>query len=185
MTGEAKTPQLLEPLPVALLYQPLDYIQADHLRQRVMCSLCEELAAQRQPSADVIRQLIAFIETELQVHIVDEEHDFFPLLRRRCEASDDVEPILGQLAGDHETDERLAATLVEGLRSFLDHERTALPAPVAETLRAFAKNERQHLALENATVMPLARRRLTVSDQRDLASRMAARRGIVLERRTP
>ncbi|MFN3467316.1 MAG: PCRF domain-containing protein, partial [Candidatus Brocadiales bacterium] len=41
--------------------------------------------------------------------------------------------------------------------------------------------ELQHLALENAVVLPIARLRLTAKDLQAMSRRLAARRGLVLE----
>jgi hypothetical protein len=46
----------------------------------------------------------------------------------------------------------------------------------AEALRAFAHHEMQHLTLENAVIVPLARRRFTAADLRFLSARLIARR---------
>ena len=42
--------------------------------------------------------------------------------------------------------------------------------------RAFSVFQRRHLAWENGTVLPLARKRLTAADQADMGRRMADRR---------
>ena len=47
-----------------------------------------------------------------------------------------------------------------------------------ELLARFAANERQHLIVENAIVLPLARARLSEDDKQKLGMRMAARRGL-------
>lgn len=181
MTMPDHREQHLEPLPRELLGKPLDYILADHLRQRVLCVLCEKIAAAEQPDGAMIGEVLAYLETEMVVHVIDEEQDLFPLIRRRAEPGDDIEAALGMLSGEHAADERLAKSIVRGLKVALAHEPRPLPDALRQALRTFARNERNHLALENATVMPLAKLRLTPRDLSGLAARMAARRGILID----
>ncbi len=173
--------QHLEPLPRELLRRPLDYILADHLRQRVLCVLCEELADAGQPDREVMREVRDYLERDMVVHVIDEEQDLFPLIRRRAEPGDDIEPALGKLSGEHAAGEDLAHTITSGLATAIERRPTRLGGTLCKALRTFAHNERHHLALENATVMPLARLRLTPRDLEDLAARMAARRGILID----
>lgn len=173
--------QYLEPLPVALLDRPLDYLLSDHHRQRVLCTLCDELARQDPIDGERAVEVIGHVSRDLAIHVIDEEQDLFPLLRRRATVADGIEPILGQLSGEHARDESLAATIVDGLRDAVAAPGMPAPPELRTALRAFARTQRQHLALENATVMPLARQRLTTMDLAGLASRMAARRGVDLD----
>jgi len=180
MTSPCYRQQHLEPLPRELLRRPLEYILADHLRQRVLCVLCEQIADAEHMDVALVEEVVAYLKTDMVVHVIDEEQDLFPLLRRRAEDSDDIETALGQLSGEHAAEEGLAENIVTGLEATLADTAHGLDDQVRTALRKFAHTERQHLALENATVMPLAKIRLTEKDQRDLAARMAARRGILL-----
>lgn len=165
---------------MALLDRPLDYLLSDHHRQRVLCALCDELARSDAFDGDRAGEVVAHVSLDFALHVIDEEQDLFPLLRRRATVADGIEPILGQLSGEHARDESLAETIVDGLRAAAASS-TGPPSPeLRAALRAFARTQRQHLALENATVMPLARQRLTALDLAGLAARMAARRGIEL-----
>ena len=181
MTKPGHREQHLEPLPTQLLRRPLDYILADHLRQRVLCVLCEQLADARDLDGAIATEVVTYLKSDMVVHVIDEEQDLFPLIRRRAEDGDDIEQALGQLSGEHATDEGLAQRIAQGLESALAVAGAQLDDDLRIALRQFAHNERQHLALENATVMPLAKVRLSDRDLKDLAARMAARRGILLE----
>lgn len=181
MTSSSHRKQHLEPLPSELLLKPLDYILADHLRQRVLCVLCEQLADTQQLDVETAGEVLAYLKTDMVVHVIDEEQDLFPLIRRRAQIEDDIEEALGQLSGEHAIEEQLANAITEGLEAALDNPGVGLGDGLRQHLRDFAQNERQHLALENATVMPLAKVRLTERDLQDLAGRMAARRGILLD----
>ncbi len=176
MTAPGGRIQTLEPLPAWLLATPLDFILADHLRHRVLCHLCEKLADTEGFDPILAAHVADHIETELADHIADEEHDLFPLLKRRAKPEDEIEPVLAQLAGEHAEDEKLAAKIASGLRRLIAKTDQPMSAALQRTLRRFAECERRHLALENAIVIPLAKVRLTANDRADLAQRMAARR---------
>ncbi len=176
MTAPGGRMQTLEPLPFRLLFRPLDFILADHHRHRVLCHLCETLADAETFDADLAGIVADHIETELADHIVDEEEDLFPLLKRRAKREDEIDAVLEGLAEDHAEDEKLAAKIVRGLRRRIADPDQSMSAALRRTLRDFAACERRHLAIENAIVIPLAKVRLTAQDQADLAERMAARR---------
>jgi len=178
MTSPAARPaETLESLPTGLLHRPLDYIQADHHRHRVLCRLAERLAAVREPAPELARHVAHFLLHDMALHLVDEEQDLFPLLRRRAEPADDIDEILGRLSAEHAAEELQS----QGLAAALQQSAGLPDAPTAAGLVAYAQAERAHLALENAVVMPLARLRLREADLRALSLRMAARRGIALQ----
>jgi len=180
MTDPCYRRQHLEPLPRELLRRPLDYILADHLRQRVLCVLCDRLADGDHLDIATAEEVAAYLATDMVAHVQDEEQDLFPLIRRRAAEEDDIENALGRLSGEHAADEDLANEIVGGLERALSDPSKKLSDETRTALRQFAHNERLHLALENATVMPLAKLRLTERDKETLAARMAARRGIPL-----
>lgn len=180
MSDPAVAGRHIEALPVALLRRPFEYVLADHLRQRAVLAMCDELAGGAPAGRALLDEFVAFLSGDLVAHIVDEEHDLYPLLRHRAEPGDEIEHLLGRLAADHAADERLAAVAVERLAEAEDG--AAVPAGTAEALLAFASHLRSHLLLENAAVLPLARVRLSPRDLAGLSGRMAARRGIVLPR---
>jgi len=181
MSNTCHREQHLEPLPNELLRKPLDYILADHLRQRVLCVLCEQLADAEHLLTDLAETVLAYLKSDMVVHVIDEEQDLFPLIRRRAEDEDDIEEALGKLSGEHAAEENVAEQIAEGLAAALRNPTVGLGDDLRRLLMEFAHNERQHLALENATVMPIAKVRLTERDLKDLAGRMAARRGILLD----
>ena len=180
MTSPCYREQHLEPLPTDLLRKPLDYVLADHLRQRLLCVLCEQLADAKLLDTDIAEEVVAYLKTDMVVHVIDEEQDLFPLIRRRAQEEDDIEEALGQLSGEHAGVEDLVQAITVELEGSLGISSQSLSDDLRQGLRDFAKNERLHLALENAIIMPLAKVRLTERDLKELAARMAARRGILL-----
>jgi hemerythrin-like domain-containing protein len=117
-----------------------------------------------------------FLQEDFGVHIIDEDEDLFPLLRRRAAPDDGIEAVLCDLSEEHASDRLDATEIIEGLSV-----NRSGPRPterLRDLLHRFADSERHHLIVENAIVLPLARARLTVDDLRNLGRRMASRRGV-------
>jgi hemerythrin-like domain-containing protein len=163
-----------------LLSDPLGYIHADHFRHRELCRAAEELADAALYDAALGEAVAAFLDRDMAVHVIDEEEDLFPLLRRRAAAADGIEKVLGLLSGEHAADEMLAKQIVNGLLRAARKPAETLDRALKNALRTFADRERRHLTVENAIVLPLAAKRLSRADLNGLSRRMAARRGIDL-----
>ncbi len=165
--------------PAAQLTTPLDYILADHFRQRVLCSVLDDFAETGALDRDLAAAALRFLKTDFAPHVIDEEEDLFPLLRRRSQPEDRIEDVLGDLSQEHATDKLDADGIIDGLGTVLETEgNDSVDEDLRALLRRFAASERRHLIVENAIVMPLARARLTRDDLRNLGRRMAARRGL-------
>ena len=173
-----KDATLIEPIPQALMAEPLTWLFAEHYRHRQFCALIERIAASDVVLRDEIAEVLAFLRHDLPLHIVDEEDDLFPLLRRRCEPEDELDRALGSLSADHRDDIDVVAQLVKHLEMALQQDRPVCADPQTQRhLRDFVARQRSHLALENAVVLPIARLRLTQEDLDLFSRRMAARRG--------
>jgi hemerythrin-like domain-containing protein len=168
---------VIEPLPPGLILQPLSWLAAEHQRCRRVCALIEEVAV----SSDILRQEMAqtqaYLRIDLPLHTDDEDKDLFPLLHRRCAPEDEVGRVLRALAAEHRRD---LAAMIE-ISDLLD-EAVRLDRPVADSptdqrlLRDFAVRQGNHIALENAVVLPIARLRLSQDDLDGLSQGMARRR---------
>lgn len=157
----------------------IEFLLAEHLNHRRMCKALERLAATQSFEAAVVTSLLEFIRNDLTVHVLDEEEDIFPLLKQRCEADDKVEEVLSRLTIEHGVDRALSAQVQDVLRACLILRKA--PSAIeggADALRAFAQNELRHLALENAVVVPLARRRFSEEDLAFLSKRLLTRRAL-------
>lgn len=163
-------------LPAEQLASPLDYVFADHFRQRTLCWVIDRIADAEERDEECIGAVLHFLREEFGPHVIDEEEDLFPLLRRRAEPDDRIEEVLGELSQEHAADKLDAEAIVEGLLETTG--RSCFTKGFRDLLHRFAANERHHLIVENAIVLPLARVRLTIDDLRNLGRRMAARRGI-------
>lgn len=168
----------IEPTDPRLLAEPIDFLEAEHYRQRAALTHLERVRAEKAPDRRAIlaRLALDFVANELGRHVADEETDLFPLLRKRCLAGDDVDRILALLSGEHARDRELCHPVEAGLA--LCARREAPAADFAAAIEAFVDAQRRHLAWENAVVLPLARKRLTRLDRRRLGAAMAARRGL-------
>lgn len=164
----------------ALAMQPhetIEYILAEHQKHRAMCKALERLAAASEFDPARVAALADFIRFDLTLHVIDEEEDFFPLLRARCLPEDGIDAALDQMTMEHAEDKTLSTRVRDVLNACLI-ERKA-PGDIeggAEALRTFAHHEMRHMTLENAVLVPLARRRLTSDDLSALGARFAARR---------
>lgn len=174
-------PRRLEELPAELLLRPLDFLAADHSRQRMVCDMAEELANGTTLDADLAAEILDYLKVRMAAHVLDEERDLFMLLRRRCLPDDEIDAILALLAGEHTADERQAKDIVTGLEGLIAGGVAADSDPgLNQALIDYARRQRRHLALENSIVLPMARVRLTARDLQGMAKRMAARRGVAL-----
>lgn len=172
----------IEDIPLELLAEPLDWFFAEHFRHRQFCRLVNEVAMAHVFDGERITRLVEFLRNDLPLHIIDEEQDLFPLLRRRVLPEDEVEQALGMLSAEHKADAVLAQQVRDCLEDCLARQAAPGMDPAArKVLQGFAAQELRHLALENAVVLPIARLRLSPHDLEGMSRRLAARRGIVLE----
>ncbi|HMA14803.1 MAG: hemerythrin domain-containing protein [Bacteroidota bacterium] len=177
MSARHSIPPQIEPPALALLNDPIDFFFAEHFRQRTVCNLLELLAAAESLDQAMAGEVLSFLKHDLSLHVQDEEEDLFPLLRRRCLPEDAIERVLAALTAEHAADRLLAETMVSGLQHALRGKASVVSRTrLRAAMRDFARNERRHLALENAVMLPLARRRLTDRDLTMLTVRMWWRR---------
>lgn len=168
----------LDALPPSLLDEPLDFIFADHFRQRSLCAVLRCVARSRRvprASADKVR---AFLAHDLALHFQDEDEDLFPALHERAEPEDGLPQILARLSEDHRLAKPLIAEIVAALSVRPTHDPIRIPAAATETMFAFVAAEQRHLSVENGIVLVIARKRLVPADMRKLSRSMKARRGL-------
>ena len=167
-------------IPSDVFRHPLEFIFADHDRQRIICAVLERLADDLHASdaRENAAYILDHLENELPHHIADEERDLFPLLRARCLADDRVDELLLLLQNEHEEDDSHCAALLEPLRALAHGQVAEDEFGVVALARDFARVQRRHLNWENGTILPLAERRLTDDDNLALGGSMAKRRGL-------
>ncbi len=177
----APDPLIKQPPDAEQFLRPLALMRLEHKRQRRawdrLEALAEELSTDQ--AFNEAAAILAILTEELPRHAEDEEADLFPLLERRCLPNDNIADILAQLRSEHELDEDLASFIVADLEVFAKGARLANPVRMLFNARAFAEAQRRHIGWENNVLLPLARKRLTEADLKELGRNMAARRGIV------
>lgn len=178
-SGQASTPVVVEPIDPDLLSEPLEFLFAEHYRQRAVLNHLERLAAEpsREARSKIARMVLRFLQVDLVHHVADEEEDLFPLMRARCEPNDGIETVFKVLAAEHAADAALVADVAVGLQAVIAAPHLS-PETFPAAVRAFVETQRRHLAWENALILPLARRRLQPADLEALGQRMARRRGV-------
>lgn len=160
----------------APLGNPLDFIQEDHLREREICTLIDQIAKAEKPDPEDISVVVSFLSHELPPHLADEEHGLIRLLARRCRPDDEIGPVIARLDAERrevrgETPDLLALLNAgRGGGGFGEEDRARL--------RRYAARVRRQLILEYAIILPFARLRLTRSDLDALRLGMLERRGL-------
>ena len=164
----------------AVFLEPLVFLLDEHFRQRRLCDQLDELIESLETEAitEHARAILDFMHTALPLHMQDEERSLFPLLRHRCLAEDGVESVLDRLSEEHDLDRDLVDFIVSDLETLANGSSLANPVRFFVNVREFSVTQRRHLAWENSTIIPLARRRLSEADLVDLGREMAARRGV-------
>lgn len=156
---------------------PLALIHEDHLREREIIALIDQIAMGSVVDVEVLQEVIGFLTGDLPLHLMDEEEDLFPLLKRRCEPEDDIVKVIAKLQRDHahaiEDTPKVVALLESSAKT-----QSSIGVDDADALKAFAKHARRHLILENAIILPFAKLRLTEGDLETLHIRMCQRRGL-------
>lgn len=177
MTSTIKVASPAAPVPLALLRVPLEFFVAEHLRQRQFLGFLEQVTAAEALAIESATDIATFLRNDVALHIVDEEDDLFPLMRRRCPEEDEIENVLSVLARDHVAARQSADWMVNTVVATSDPSGTDIVLPSLRAAAAeFIRRGRLHIALENAVLLPLARIRLRPADLAELSARMETRR---------
>ncbi len=166
-------PWQIKPIPPDLIEQPLDFIYAEHHRQREVAGILL-LIAEGEFDHDGVKRLVDFLENDFAQHINDEEIVLFPVLRQLCLPEDNIDAIIERLQEEHQGDESIGDEVIEVLKMRLESE--SLDNKAIRKIRLLAEHIRQHLALENSVLLPIARVRLAESDLKILGDMLKDRR---------
>ncbi len=181
MAAKSRTrAEKIEAIPENLFREPIDYLYADHFRQRVVCRYLDEIAQDHEAArvAEIAALVLDYLLRDLPRHSADEEQDLFPRLLARCKPEDDVERIVMLLSEEHVRDQEVGLALPAGLRSLIEGRPIPDLGVFLQAASTFAECQRRHLAWEEGVVFPLARKRLQPDDLAGLGQSMAARRGV-------
>jgi hemerythrin-like domain-containing protein len=160
---------------------PLDFVADDHMREREVCAMIDEIVTSGHSGMADRAQVVAFLTTHLPLHLADEEVDLFPMMLARCEPEDEIGKVIVKLQSDHQYACNDTPKITEILACDDDFSNVA-----AKQLSTFASQARRHLILENAIILPIARARLTPMDLTTMKDHMLERRrDTPLEETTP
>jgi len=169
---------LQTPPEASQLLSPLDFLFAEHFRQRILCAMLDKIAEDGIGDDAEAAAMVGFLASDFGAHVLDEEEDLFPVLRRRAGPADRIGELLDELSQEHASDLIDAKAIIREFTRLRNATARRRPGPdFRQLLTRFAANERRHLITENAIVMPLARALLKAGDLEHLGRGMAARRG--------
>ncbi len=181
MSADGKFPGFAAP--TAGFEAPLEMLAACHGRIEQQCAtllrLVPHLAAHgadaeaRSAAAAVMR----YFDSAAPMHHADEEQDLFPALIESMAGSDAVciNQLTGRLADEHRELERAWANLRVAMAGIAEGSPDRLPLDAAE---AFVRLYEEHLAAEEAELLPMAARLIGDSELDRIGRAMRARRGI-------
>ncbi len=155
--GGSADPWEIEDSAPELIESPIDFLFAEHHRQRQAANILHLIANGEFNKAGVTK-LFEFLKTDFAIHVADEELSFFPLLQQHCLPEDNIGELIARLAEEHQKDEATVERVISVLNSLLSNEK--LNQKTCGAIRNFAEHILQHLALENAVLLPIARARL-------------------------
>lgn len=145
---DARRPPLrLEPLPAELLDRPLDYILADHGRQRAVCAALRSFAERGEGARADAGSVLGYLTGDLEAHHRDEEEDLFPALRRRAVPEDNLARTLERLGYDHRESHLVAAVIAKALAAAPDAGTVRFARPARKIMQAHAESQHRHLAV--------------------------------------
>jgi len=173
----------LFPSPAAGFDHPIEILDGCHERILRNCELVERIAAHvaskgpdeeaRTAAAGVIR----YFDTAGANHHRDEEQDLFPALQHSAPSAElnAVFALIFRLRTDHKNLDALWSDMRRRLAAVAEgRDRELTPAAA----RHFAAAYKHHIALEEAELLPLARRVLDERLLKVLGGSMARRRGV-------
>ncbi|GJL94564.1 MAG: hypothetical protein DHS20C05_09690 [Hyphococcus sp.] len=150
-------PWALDPIKPELMDEPIEYFFAEHYRQRQAADALI-LVANGEYDKQGVERLINFLERDYARHVGDEEVGFFPLLRQQCIPEDNIESLIKRLCDEHKNEENIGKDVLALLKEL--QTGATMSVEKKRKLRVFAEHTRQHLAVENAVLLPIARVRM-------------------------
>jgi hemerythrin-like domain-containing protein len=162
---------------------PLEMLAACHGRVQHQCDTLLRLLAHLEshgpdrPAREAARAVLRYFDTAARHHHEDEEQDLFPALRALMAGADaaSVRELTASLCSDHRRLEQGWAALRQRLVQVA--EGSALTLADAD-VPGFVKLYEQHIAREEAELLPMAGRLLGALELDRIGLAMRARRGL-------
>lgn len=169
----------LEPPPIRLLDEPLEYLVAEHFRHRCVCGMLRRLASGKEIERALAGSVAIYLSRDLPLHHQDEDEDLFPALSKRSLPEDGLRPLLGQLSDDHLKAAAMTRRIIDALAPPATGGCVRITRRSADLVSDYGNCEQRHLAIENGIVLVLARKRLKAADLQSISRSMKARRGVL------
>jgi hypothetical protein len=154
---------------------PLDLLVGLRLNLLAVCAIFKALPS---GSATLTRTLAAafaaYLSRDFVNLIVEEEEGLLPHLNRRLMLGDDLDDVISQLSDEHRQDREQAKILAARCSDFAAGTDEDWPE-LCEALAHFAEKQRRHLTWEDATILPMARNRLSGEDLNHWGAKMQRR----------
>lgn len=177
--------QLLQPKSqesVSTLDRPLEHLTACHRRIEERLATLERVASHLDShpaeALEAIASCFRFFDSNGILHTADEEQSVFPRLQSRL--SDEERTFIGALEDQHRQADRLYAEL----KAIAGELQNGLPASreLQQRYRIVASRlaelYRSHMSAEDATLIALSQRVLSVPELADISREMKNRRGL-------
>ncbi|MEZ5843923.1 MAG: hemerythrin domain-containing protein [Hyphomicrobiaceae bacterium] len=150
-------------------------LEIDHACQLGFCDMLERIADDLPEIIDrpAARASVSVLRAGMPGHARLEEEILFPLLRRRADAAPELPAFLAQLEQEHANDHEFAHEIADELDALIEAGRARNGDMLGYMLRGYFTSQRRHIEWENATIVPLARRVLTVADLSELDALVA------------
>ena len=169
---------------------PLEMLAACHGRVQHQCETLLRLQTHLQghgadrAAQEAARAVVRYFDSAARQHHADEELDLFPALLESMAGSDAVclRELTASLSGDHRQLEQRWAVLRPWLLA-VSEGATATPVDAAATaadVAGFVQLYEQHIAREEAELLPMAARLLSAVELDRIGLAMRARRGLTL-----
>lgn len=160
---------------------PLEMLRACHGKILRQCDTLQKLTAhlEREGCDQQVQQaaqgILRYFDTAGQFHHLDEEQDLFPALRAAADADNStLDALLERLLAEHVFMLASWEALHPVLSKLAEGNHAALTAELSEN---FIRRYTDHIAIENAELLPLATRLLDPQQMERIGRRMAERRG--------
>jgi hemerythrin-like domain-containing protein len=171
----------LDRIPDNLLREPLEFLFADHMRQRKICNAIDaiHLTSEKILLPELAGPIFAYLSEDFPLHVADEECDLFPALRAAADHDNNLRDLIDVLTRNHAIELSMSWDVIVYLKRNLHSSGDAdNVSQFSRLLFIFTDCLRRHLVIEDQMLLPFARKCLSRSDLSRIGHSMAQRRKI-------
>lgn len=157
--------------------RPVDLILGEHYRQRLLVNELLDLSSDlpNPYAAGTARLILYHLFEKRHAHEEFEDDEVAPLLRWRCQPSDNLESLLAKIAWDRLIIGRYAQKVRSGLMQIAKGDQLPDIFEFRHNVKQFAFKLKEHIIWKNRDIIPLARKRLNANDLAYLALQISCR----------